>query len=519
MTRLIAWLNLRRLGFVVIFLVLVERLQLGLVDPDYFWHLRTGQYLFEQHALPTGDIYSYTYAGRPWVLHEWLSEIVLYCIHTLLGAFGVKLVVSLMATATLVIVYKTANQILKRSSLAFVLTLIFFIPMIWVMAPRPQMVTLLMFAFIMHALIAFKYTHTTRTLWLLPPLMVVWANAHGGYMIGIALLLVFVACEWLMRIARQNHDMAGKGRLKMLSWVTGLTILASLVNPYFIRHWLYPFEVMGMKAAQEYITEWLSPNFHSLPFQLYLALVLFTMTAAMYRKVRPDLTELVVTLLFVVAGFVAIRHISFAIIALVPFAATTITQLSFTRLLADERVGHLHSSYQRFAHNGKDIGKDIGKMEFVLNWLLLTVTVVGLILYYPVLHEKDAETINKMVPVKATEFIVRAGINGRMFHSYAYGGYLIQTLHPTQKVFIDGRADMYGDKFIEEYMAISSGAAGWKEKFEKYGIDYVVMQRDTPLIQILKAQGNFRLVFEDEINSVLLRDDERFTKIIAQYGK
>ena len=53
MTRLIAWLNLRRLGFVVIFLVLVERLQLGLVDPDYFWHLRTGQYLFEQHALPT----------------------------------------------------------------------------------------------------------------------------------------------------------------------------------------------------------------------------------------------------------------------------------------------------------------------------------------------------------------------------------------------------------------------------------------------------------------------------------
>ena len=515
MMRLITLLSLRRLGFVVIFLTLMEKMQLGVIDPDYFWHLRTGRYLFEHHALPTGDIFSYTYAGRPWVLHEWLSEIVLYCVHSLLGAFGVKLVVSLMATATLVILYKTANQILKRPYLAFVLTLIFFIPMKMGISPRPQMVTLLMFAFLMHALIAFKYAHTIRTLWLLPPLMVVWTNAHGGYMIGIALLLIFVACEWLMRIARQHHDVAGKHRLKVLSWVTGVTILASLINPYFIRHWLYPFEVMGMKASQEYINEWRSPDFHSLPFQLYLALVLLTMTAAMYRKVRPDLTELVVTLLFVVAGFVAVRHVIFAIIALVPFAATTITQLSPARLLNDERVKRLYSGYQRFAHNGKDLGK----MEFVLNWFLLTVIVAGLTLYYPVLHEKDAETINKMLPVKATEFIVRAGISGRMFHGYSYGGYLIQALHPTQKVFIDGRADVYGDKFIEEYLAISQGAAGWKEKFEKYGIDYVVMPRDTPLIQILKAQGNFKLVFEDGINSVLLRDDERFAKIIAKYGK
>ena len=513
MTRLITWLSLRRLGFVVIFLVLLTTMHL--IDPDYFWHLRTGQYLFEHQTLPIGDIFSYTYDGKPWVLHEWLFEIVLYCIHSLLGSFGVKLAVSLMVITTLVIVYKTANQILKRPYVAFALTIIFFIPMMGAVSPRPQVLTMLMFAFLMHALIAFKYVHTIRTLWLLPPLMVVWTNAHGGYMIGIALLIIFVACEWLMWIARPHHDVAGESRLKALSWVAGVTILASLVNPYFIRHWLYPFEVMGMKASQEYITEWHSPDFHSWPFQLYLALVLFTMTAAMYRKVRPDLTELVVTLLFVVAGFVAIRHISFAIIALVPFAATTITQLSLTRLLADERVRRLHSSYQRFAHNGKDIGK----MEFVLNWVLLTVTVAGLTLYYPVLHEKDAETINKMVPVKATEFIVHAGIDGRMFNTYHYGGYLIQALYPTQKVFMDGRADMYGDKFMEEYLAISQGAAGWKEKFEKYGIDYVVMQRDTPLIQILKAQGNFRLVFEDEINSVLLKDDERFAKIIARYGK
>lgn len=483
-----------------------------LIDPDYFWHLRTGQYLFEHHALPIGDIFSYTFDGKPWVLHEWLFEIVLYCTHTLLGSFGVKFMISLMTITTLVIVYKTANQIISKQNVAFVLTLLFFIPMMGAVSPRPQMVTLLLFALFMRTLIAFKYDYTTRTLWFLPPLMVVWTNAHGGYMIGLVLLLLFVSCEWLMRIARQHYDVTDRYRLRVLSWVTGVTILASLVNPYFIWHWLYPFEVMGMKASQGFINEWRSPDFHNWSFQLYLALVLVTMSAAMYRKIRPDLTELAVTLLFVSAGFVAVRHISFAIVALVPFAAKTVTQLSFTRLFADERIRCLRTSCQK--HGG-----DIGKMEFVMNWLLLAVTAVGLIIYYPVLHGTDTEIANRLVPVKATEFIAQTGISGRMFNNYHHGGYLIQSLYPTQKVFIDGRADMYGDKFVQEYIDISSGTTEWKEKFEKYKIDYVVMARETPLVQLLKAQGNFKLVYEDELNSVLLKNDERFAKIITQYGK
>ena len=515
MMNLVAWLNLRRLGFVVIFLVFIENMVLGLYDPDYFWHLRTGQYIFEQHALPAGDIFSYTNLGKPWVLHEWLSEILLYCIHTLLGPLGVKVIVSLMIITTLVIMYKTANQILNKPNVAFTVILLFFVPMIVSIGPRPQMVSMWMFAFFMHALITFKHAHTTRALWWLPPLMIVWTNAHGGYMIGIALLLIFVTCEWLTQIARQNHDVADKNRLKILSWVTVATILASLINPYFIQHWLYPFDVMNMKVSQGLIIEWQSPNFHSIQFQWYLAVLLVTMTAAMYRKIRPDLTEILVTLLFVTEGFVAVRHINFAIIALIPFAAKTITQLSFARLLADKRVKRLCSGYQKFAHNSNDMGK----MEFMFNWLLLGVTVVGLTLYYSPMHSADKEKMNTMVPIKATEFIINAGINGRMFTTYHYGGYLIQSLYPTQKVFIDGRADMYGDDFIKEYITISFGAPGWQQKFEKYKIDYLVMARNTPLIELLKAQGDFKLVYEDEINAILLKDNEKFAKIIARYGR
>ncbi len=513
MTNTLQWLNLRRLGFIAVFLSLLTLLQLS--DPDYFWHLRTGQYLFEQRTLPVGDIFSYTQAGQPWILHEWLFEILLYCIHAMLGPFGVKLITSLLATATLVTVYTTANRILDRPYAAFFLTLLFFIPAYMGVSPRPQIATLLLFALFLRVLTEFKYSHTTRTLWLMPPLMMVWTNAHGGYVTGLALLLLFTACEWLIYLIRPHRDAAQNHRLVTLLLVTVTTILASLVNPYFIEHWLYPFKVLGMEAAKSYVSEWHSPDFHSFPFQVYLVLVFVTMTAAMYRRMRPDITELAVMLFFVTAGFVSSRHIPLAVIALIPFAAVTTAQLPFTQLLSSEGIGRLSEHYRRFARSGSDLGRT----EFILNWLLLALIALGLLLYYPVFHAADIEKVNKIVPVKATEFIIQAGINGRMLNTYHYGGYLIQWLYPNQKVFIDGRADMYGDKFLQEYITISSGGAEWEEKFEKYKIDYVVSAHDAPLVQLLTMRGDFKLVYKDEVNSVLLKDDPKFAQIIARYGK
>lgn len=513
MMDVLKWLDLRRLGFAAVFLSFLTLI--NLTDPDYFWHLRTGQYLLEQGALPTGDVFSYTNAGQPWILHEWLFEVMLASIHALLGEFGVKLMTSLLATATLVIAYATANKILGKPYVAFFLALAFFIPAALSISPRPQMLTFLLFVLFLRVLTGFKSHGENRGLLALPPLMAVWVNFHGGYVAGLALLALFTACEWLVFLATDSRDEAQRRRLQWLSLAAVAALLSSLANPYFLGHWLYPFQVMGMEASRHYISEWLRPAFQALGYQVYLGLVFTFFITAIYRKTRTDFTELAVPLFFVTAGFVTARHIPLAVIAMIPFAAATFAQQPLARMIPTHWLQACTAWYGRRVRQGRDLGDT----EYLLNWLLLVVVIGGFLLYYPIYHAKDAEKVDSRIPVKATEFLIKEGIRGRMFNTYHYGGYLIQQLYPAQKVFIDGRADMYGDAFLKEYIEISSGGSGWEKLFDKHQIDYVLIQHDSPLRQLLLIRGDFKLVYDDETNSVLLKDREEYAPIIAKYSR
>lgn len=513
MPGIVKWLDLRRVGFAAIFLSLLTLLRL--TDPDYFWHLRTGQVLLEQGALPIGDIFSYTNAGRPWVLHEWLFELVLAGMYSMFGTFGVKFMTALLATATLIISYVTANRILGKPYAAFFLALVFFILIAPGISPRPQLVTFLLFALYLRVLTGFKYAGETRSLLALPLLMAAWVNFHGGYAAGLALLFLFTACEWLKFLAADSRDAAQRRRLQWLSLTAAATLLSSLVNPYFLGHWLYPFQVIGMEASRSYISEWRSPDFHTPWGQGYLALVLAFFATVAYRTVKADITEFAVPLFFALMGFVAARHVPMAAIALIPFTAAALAQQPLPQMIPTRWLRGYSTWYARQARQGRELGDK----EYPLNWLLLGLLLATLLLYYPIHHAADTEKANARAPVKATEFLMQAGIRGRMFNTYHYGGYLIYRLYPAQQVFIDGRADMYGDAFVKEYMEISAGGTNWEKQFDRYRIDYVLVQRDSPLRQLLLARGDFKLVYDDEVNSVLLKDNPEHARIIARHGR
>lgn len=152
-----------------------------------------------------------------------------------------------------------------------------------------------------------------------------------------------------------------------------------------------------------------------------------------------------------------------------------------------------------------------------MNWALVLFTLLSLILIYPERRKTIAASLNTIIPVKAADFILREGITGRMFNTYHYGGYLIYRFYPQQLVFIDGRADMYGDAFIKEALAIYQGSSEWKSRFDRYGIDYVICESEAPLRQLLLQEDKFQLVFDDGMHSVLLRDGEKYRSIIKRY--
>lgn len=512
LTTAIKLLDMRRLAFISIFMVLLTTLQL--TDFDYFWHLKAGEYIVTQGALPGGDVFSFTRAGQPWVLHEWLFEVVLYGMFAWLGPLGVKLLTATLAMTALGITYALLRRLAVSPVVAFALLLAAFIPFQLGVAPRPQLVTYVFFTGFLYVLLSYKYFQTTRYLLALPLLMVTWVNAHGGYVVGLALVGLFVACEWASYWISSERDGGKKQRLVRLTLAAVATALASAINPEFLGHWLYPFQVMGMEATRQ-ISEWQSPHFHDWGARAYLMLVLAFFVSYAYTARKPDFTEIIIPTFFMVLGFIAIRHVPLAALTLVPFIAVALSRGSAAGLSSLWHRTGLARFYKKWIGGGKQLEK----VEYLLNWLLLLAITLGLLVYYPIYHAKDEDKANAILPMKAAEFVANTGITGRMFNSYHFGGYLIYRLYPAQKVFIDGRADMYGDAFFKEYQEIIGVKSGWGKTFDKYRIDYVITGRDEPIRQILLVRGDFRLVYDDKHNSVLVRNEPRYADIIAKYGR
>jgi hypothetical protein len=509
----VKFLDIPKLVFLVFFLILLA-FQTP-IDPDYYWHLVTGEYILEQQALPSSDIFSYTQYGKPWVLHEWLFQVVLYTAYDWLGQFGVNLITALLALLALYITYTTIKRLSAGPSITVLLSLVFLVFISTFIYPRPQLFTFVLFAIFLSILLGYKYSHNSKHLYFMPLLMVLWVNSHGGYLIGIVLLTLFTLCEWLSYWLLEQPSSNHEKRPTRLTLVAVITALASAANPDFISHWLYPFDVMSMEATKNLIGEWQSPNFLLPLFQGYLLLVTGFFILYIYGNKRPDFTEIIIPVFFILSSFVSVRHMPLAVLTLIPFSAKATSYGLCTNLASWHIPPKLRQLYARSFTNAKQLGI----MEYVFNWVILTVIGLAITAYHPIYHSKENEKINSMLPVNATEFIINSGISGKMLNAYHFGGYLLYRLYPEEKVFIDGRADMYGDEFIKEYRNIYTGQHDWEESFDKYDIDYVVCDRNAPIRQLLLARGDFSLVYDGTMNSVLVKNSPQFAAIIKKYGE
>lgn len=495
-------------------LILVLLFLTTINDPDYFWHLKTGEYIVLQRALPVGDIFSSRHLGQPWVLHEWLFEVALYLMFAWLGTLGVKLFTVTLAVFTLGMLFLLMQRISRSPTIAVALLLTVLGPFAIGISPRPQLITYFCFCFFLFVLVSYKYFDAGVSLWLLPLLMVVWVNAHGGYVIGIALIGIFTVCEWVGYWSSFGRDLLRRKGLVRLAQVACATVAASLINPGHFERWLYPFEVLGM-AANEHIQEWQSPNFHGFIGKWYLLLVLLFVFSYIYAKCKPDLTEAVVPTFFLVNGFLATRHIPLAVLAMVPFIALALRRCEMSRLIDRLRGTYLAKMYKNLIGRGPELGQS----EFVLNWALLAGIGIALSIYASTFAAQEDVKLNEMLPVNAANFVLANGISGNLFNTYHYGGYLIYRFSSDRKVLIDGRADMYGDKFIADFLHIYNGNENWKNKFRDLSIDYAILSIDAPIRQLLREEASFVEVYSDPHHSVLLRNSAKYKSILDRLQK
>jgi hypothetical protein len=490
-------------------LFFIKMMDPGFSDNDFYWHIKTGEYIVSTLSFPVQDIFSFPYFGKEWILHEWLTEVVLYQVFHIFSFTGIQVLVAVVSVCTFLVLCRLSRKLIGNETTAVLVTLLFFVPTIGSASPRPQLFTFLFFAIVLYLLVEYKYFGQSKRLFLLPLMTAVWANMHAAFFAGLVLLVLFTASEWVLHYFSSRDQRKDVRALRRLSGFVLASILVTALNPQFFKLWLYPFHVISLDTAMGFIHEWQSPNFHLSLFKMYLATIILFVLCAIYAQRKPDLTEMAIPFFFLVSGLTASRHLPLTCFTLLAFTCVFLRE---NKWLLQHHMNHAAQAASKNHHDRR-----IDRLLPALNLALLVL--FGSIMIRSDMRGKEQNMVDAVLPVKAADFIVSHEIKGRMFNNYGDGGYLIYRLGPQQKVFIDGRADIYGDKFLNEYLDIYYGAAGWKEKFDRFSIDYVICHMNAPIRQLLLLEGSFTEAYSDSRHSVLLRTGPKYQQVLAALGK
>ena len=481
-------------------------------DPDLFWHLRTGQWIWAHQAIPRSDPFSWTAPGRKWIAHEWLTEVTYASLHSTFGWAGIAAISALVIVTGWMLVRATCLHLGAGPVAASAATVLAAVSSLHTWGTRPQMVSL-MFTALFAWLILHARTGTNNRLWAAPAAMLLWANLHGGYILGIAMLWAFTASVVVeLILAKTRFGQAildtrtvtpATGRLLRTSILaTAASTAVTLVNPNGLDGFTYPFSYLGKNASTKYVLEWFAPNFARVqywPFAIMAALA--ALTVVKHRKSLPAHT-LAIGLPFAYLAFQSVRNITQFAIVSAPVVALLISRKTAKARAATP--GSVSTREVGFGRTTGGVGADERKAAAIVYGMIGVAMIVA---SAPTLTASANERVHKReFPVAATKELVRLNASGtvRVFNQYDWGGYLTYAA-PGVKVFVDGRPDMYGDRFIDRYMSTWWLKVGWQNRLTQDGVNTVIANPASKMVIELSKDPTWRKVYMDSVAVILQR--------------
>lgn len=457
------------------------------IDGDSFWHLKAGSVMLEQGQLIDHDIFSHTAYGTPWTAHEWLSEIIMAAVHKLAGLEGLICFFLFIVALTFWLLFKIterhANDLVAVCSvaLAFLLGKMH-------LAARPHLFTWLF----MVVTLALLTSGGKRLFWL-PVIMVFWVNLHGGFVLGLVLQAVFIIGSFIDGQQRETRPLReALNRQKRPACILILSILLVGLNPFGYALLLFPFQVSDGVFAL-FINEWKAPDLQSMWYLRLYLVVLFLL----FASGKSTWTERLLCVFFLNAALTHIRHFGLLVMAMAPFSARAITDVIYA--IRGPRVSSLQEQQL-------PLSKFSGPaLMTAIAWALILAGAVSSSILAPLspreMLKVETPQLNQLV-----SFLAANRPDGNMFNEYSLGGYLLYALDPPPKVFIDGRADMYGQKLLTDYHDIMTSSTKRNALLEKYAIDWVVFEKDSDLNKDLKDSGTWHSAYANTYYEVLLRE-------------
>jgi hypothetical protein len=502
-------------------------------DAGIGWHIRTGQQILASHAVPRVDSFSSTMRGKTWFAWEWLYDVIVGELERWAGLNGV---VWFTAVVIAGVFAWTFRLLLRRGTDVFVALVLLLLAasasMIHFLA-RPHVLswlfTLAWFSILdsseSDCLAAdsarFSTTHSgatsRRRLWLLPLLMLVWVNVHGGFLIGFVLLAIY----WLSAIwyaGKQKEDkfdeflarLRWRSQARTLAAVGLAAGLASLVNPYGWKLHAHIYSYLSNRFLMEHIDEFQSPNFHGVAQRCFVLLVLAGLVALASRARGVRVSEVLVILFTLYSALYASRNIPVSSLVLALVIGPPLS--GAIKNLGGELI-RLRRLSDRMAAFTKRMGAVESRLQGHL-WAIAAAVFLGAIAAHGgslgASQLMDAHFDPKRFPASAVDFLDRktAGQRDPATIPDYWGGYLIYRLYPRTLVAVDDRHDLYGEEFFKSYLKMIHVEPGWDGLLDEYKARCVLVPKGSALANILERTQPWKRVYTDDVGVVFERNPE-----------
>jgi hypothetical protein len=474
-------MNVRRLFPFALFTLLFATAIRPTIDPDMWWHLRTGEAILAD-GIPRRDLFSFTFPDNEWVTHEWLSEVLMWGLYQLGRLPALMLFFAGVTLVTWWLAYRlcAGKPYIAGMVVAFAAKAS---EVVW--GSRPQLFNLALFGLFIYMLERRKDKAIGAWIfWTFPAIVLVWANLHSGYLLGIVVLGTYLVGEYAEgRRSRPDPRTLPPGDVRRLAVVIVAALLAALVNPNGARLWVYPFETLGSSVQRDFIAEWFPPAPDQVVFWLLLLLIVAGLFGFMKAARRPTATEVLVFGGTAFGAFLSVRNIPIFALAAAPIVARYLNDALPYRALRPDPDDDPSTRLQTIAAGA-------------------VITIGALVIAAGTLGDNDA-TIETEFPVAAVDWIEATGrADARIFNAYNYGGYLIWRGYP---VYVDGRADVYGDEGLLQFGQTYFVRDDWQEPLDREAIDLVIVEANSALAFTLAEAPGWERVYEDPFTHVFDR--------------
>ena len=464
----------------VAYLIFLSLGEILLRDSDTLWQIRIGQWIVEHGAVPYTDVHTFTRFGEPWMSSSWLSQVLYAVSYESLGWAGPVILTSLAIGATVTIFMYLFADYLDPTRAILLVTLAVLESATHFLA-RPHMLAFPFMVAFLGGLLAAADRRSAPSWWLLP-VLAIWANLHGGFVLGLALIGP-IGLEALWTCERKDRI-----RLTIQWALFGIAaVVACCCTPYGWNTLIGAAKILSLGKLLSMIWEWMPANFATWSFFEFTLLGLIGL--GFYRGLSLSVPRIILLLGLLWMALSHSRNIE-----IFAFIAPLVVAKPFA-----EQLGTLRTAMAPV--------RDAQSRAPVVMLAALAVAVAGWASTQVFIAHHPFSFLPSQTPVAAVDVLQKRQAQ-RIFSTSPFGGYLLSR---DIKAFIDGRAELYGEQFVLDYFdAVTAKDVNiLLATLDKYQIDATLLGPDLPATKVLDHIAGWKRVYADNVAVIHVRDDQR----------